>query len=104
MNILHLIQQRFHDALKPLTADPQPYLAMIKQVQDAKHGDYQANCAMSLAKTLGKKPRDVAQEIADRLELGDLLEKPEVAGPGFINLRVKNAWLAQHLQAMALDE
>src|ERR1700719_3683848 len=103
MNILTLLQRRFHDALKPLTADPQPYLAMIKPAQDAKHGDYQANCAMSLAKTLGKKPRDVAQEIVDRLELGDFLDKPEIAGPGFINLRLQDSWLSQRLRHVALD-
>src|SRR5271156_3536513 len=101
MNILHLIQQRFHEALKPLTADPSPYVAMIKPAQDPKHGDYQANCAMSLAKTLGKKPRDVAQEIVDLLELGDLLDKPDIAGPGFINLRLSGAWLGQQLRTMA---
>ena len=104
MNILHLLQQRFHEALKPLVADPQPYLAMIKPVQDPKHGDYQANCAMSLAKTLGKKPRDLAQDIVDRLELGNFLEKPEIAGPGFINLRLTNAWLSERLRAIAQDD
>jgi arginyl-tRNA synthetase len=59
---------------------------------------------MSLAKVLGKKPRDLAQEIAGKFDLGDLLEKPEVAGPGFINLRLRAAWLAPQLQAMARDE
>src|SRR5438874_581526 len=59
---------------------------------------------MSLAKVVGKKPRDLAQEIADRIECGDLLEKPEVAGPGFINLRLQPGWLARQVQAMAGDE
>jgi len=103
MNLLSLIQARFHDALQQLVPDPQPYLAMIKPAQDAKHGDYQANCAMSLAKSLGKKPRDVAQEIVDRLELGDFLQKPEIAGPGFINVRLQDSWLAERLRGMALD-
>ena len=103
MNLLVLIQQRFHQALVPLVDDPQPFVAMIKPVQDAKHGDYQANCAMSLAKVLGKKPRDIAQEIVDRLDLGDWLEKPEIAGPGFINLRLKNIWLAEQLRQTASD-
>ena len=89
-------------ALDP--GDPQPYLAMIKPVQDPKHGDYQANCAMSLAKTLGTKPRDVAQEIVDRLPLGAIFEKPEIAGPGFINLRLSNTWLSERLRDMARDE
>ena len=69
-----------------------------------RFGDYQANCAMSLGKVLGKAPRDVAQEIVTRLDLGDWLEKPEVAGPGFINLKLRSDWLAKQVQAMAADE
>ena len=76
---------------------------MIKAAQDAKHGDYQANCAMSLAKALGKKPRDVAQDLIARLECGDLLEQPEIAGPGFINLRLQSNWLANQVHAIAAD-
>lgn len=104
MNLLHLLQDKFRTALKDVVPDVEPYVAMIKATQDAKHGDYQANCAMSLAKALGKKPRDIAQDLVDRLDLGDLLEKPEIAGPGFINLRLQPAWLAQQLQAIANDD
>src|SRR4029453_2094730 len=81
-----------------------PSPPMVKPPQDAKHGDYQANCAMSLAKTLGKKPRDLAQEIVNRLDRGDLLHAPEIAGPGFINLRLREDWMARQLQAMAADD
>ncbi len=84
--------------------DVEPFVALVKPTQDAKHGDYQANCAMSLAKTLGKKPRDIAQEIVNRLDLGDLLEAPEIAGPGFINLRLQSSWLAKQVQAIANDD
>jgi len=101
MNLLQLIQQRFQSALTGLVDDPAPYVAMIKPAQDAKFGDYQANCAMSLAKTLGKKPRDVAQELVNRLPADDLFDKPEIAGPGFINLRFNSAWLAQQIQQVA---
>src|SRR5437588_9152406 len=104
MNLLRLIQQKFHDALAGLVDDPAPYVAMVRPAQDARFGDYQANCAMSLAKVLGRKPRDVAQELVQRLSPGDLLEPPEIAGPGFINLRVRTAWLADRLRRMAGDE
>jgi arginyl-tRNA synthetase len=104
MNLLNRIQQAFHAALADLVADPDPYLAMIKPTQDAKHGDYQANFAMSLAKGLGRKPRDIAQEIIQRAKLDDVLEPPEIAGPGFINLRIKTDWIAARLQAMARDD
>lgn len=104
MNLQHLLQEKFRHALTGLVPDPAPYVGMVKPAQDAKHGDYQANCAMPLAKGLGKQPRAVAQEIIQRLDLGDLLEPPEVAGPGFINLRLKPDWLAARLQEMARDE
>ena len=104
MNLLHLIQDRLRSALTGFAPDVETYAAMVKPTQDAKHGDYQANCAMSLAKTLGKKPRDLAQQIADRIPCDDMLEQPEVAGPGFINLRLQSAWLAKQVQAIARDE
>jgi arginyl-tRNA synthetase len=104
MNVLHLLQDTFRTALSGLVEDAAPYLAMIKPAQDARFGDYQANCAMSLAKVLGRKPRDIAEEIVRRLPLGDVLEKPEIAGPGFINLRLRNDWIASQLQEMARDE
>src|SRR2546430_15460875 len=104
MNLLQQIQHTFRTALEGLVADVEPYVAMVKLAQDAKHGDYQANCAMSLAKVLGKKPRDLAQEIAHRIAVDDVLEKPEIAGPGFINLRLQPAWMARRLVDMAKNE
>src|SRR5262249_5568304 len=104
MKILDLIQDQFRDALAGLTPDVEKYVAMIKPTANPQHGDYQANCAMSLARELGKKPRDVAAQIAERLPPGEMLEKPEVAGPGFINLRLQKDWLAARLREMALDD
>jgi arginyl-tRNA synthetase len=104
MNLLSQIQQKIRCALAGLVNNPEPYAAMVKPTQDPRHGDYQANCAMSLAKTLGKKPRDVAEEIAGRLDLGEFLQKPEIAGPGFINLRLQTGWMAQRLREMAGSE
>src|SRR5205823_8029795 len=104
MNLQHLLQSKFAAALARLVPDPAPYAALVRPAQRPEHGDYQANCAMPLAKVLGRKPRDVAEEIIRRLDLGDVLEPPEVAGPGFINLRVKHDWLAKQLQAAAADD
>src|SRR5437588_13103839 len=104
MNLLLVIQEKIRAALAGLTDQPEHYAAMVKPTQDPKHGDYQANCAMSLAKVLGKKPRDLAQEIVQRLPLGDELLPPEIAGPGFINLRWQNNWLAAQLREMARSD
>jgi arginyl-tRNA synthetase len=104
MNLLHLLQEKFHSALTGFVSDPAPYLAMVKPAQDPRHGDYQANCAMPLAKETGKKPREIAQEIIHRLDLGDMLEAPQIAGPGFINLRLRSDWLARETRLLARDE
>jgi arginyl-tRNA synthetase len=104
MNVLQELQRRFHDALTGLVADPAPYAALVKPAQNPQFGDYQANGAMPLAKALGKPARAVAEDLAKRLDLGDLLEPPEVAGPGFINLRLRADWLAKQARAMAADD
>ena len=104
MNILALLQQRFAPALSAVSPDIQPLLAMIRTAQDAKFGDYQANFAMSLGKQLGKPPRDVAAQIAGATKLDDLCHPPEIAGPGFINLKLRDDWLAAQLNAAAHDE
>jgi arginyl-tRNA synthetase len=104
MNLLRLLQQIFEHALADLVAEPTSYSLLIKPAQDPRHGDYQANCAMPLAKVLGRKPQEIAREIIQRLDRDGILEEPAVAGPGFINLRFRTAWLAAQLQKMARDE
>lgn len=97
MNLLDLLRQRFFEALNGWVPEPATAAALVKPATDSKFGDYQANAAMSLAKALGKPPRQVAQELVARLKVDDLLEPPEIAGPGFINLRFKNSWLSSQL-------
>ena len=70
---------------------------MLAATNNPKFGDYQANVALSLSKKLGKPPREIAQAIVDRLDVGDRFETPELAGPGFINLRFKRSYLAEQL-------
>jgi len=103
MNLLVLLQDRFQAAAGGLVPDTTAIRETIKPTKDAKLGDYQANCAMALAKQLGKKPRDVAADLVSRLDLTGL-EPPEIAGPGFINVRFQREWLAQQLQLLAHDD
>lgn len=98
MNILDTICHRFRPVLESLgLEDVNPYLEMIKPSQDPKFGDYQANCAMPLAKRLSRSPRDIAESLIRDVALEDLCEKKEVAGPGFINLTLRTDWLEKRL-------
>src|SRR5216683_8088511 len=104
MNLLQFFKQHIHQALQGLTDNPAPYIAMVKAAQDSRHGDYQANCAMALAKELGRPPREIAADVVRRLTGGDWLEHAEIAGPGFINLRLRPDWLAKQIQNQARDD
>ncbi|MCE9552785.1 MAG: arginine--tRNA ligase, partial [Planctomycetes bacterium] len=95
MNILAELRRRFADVLTQWVDDPRELAEMVRPSQDPRHGDYQANCAMPLGKIVGKPPRDLAADMVAALKLDDLCEPPEVAGPGFINLRLKTDWLAK---------
>lgn len=77
---------------------------MISVTNNPDFGDYQANLAMSLAKKLGDKPRNIANAIVDKLSLEEVCEKVEVAGPGFINLYLRQSFIDKQVQAMAEDK
>lgn len=104
MNILAEIRARFRAALAALECDSQPLLEMVVPAQDARFGDYQANCAMPLSKRLGAPPREIAQRIVAGLAIDDLCDQVEIAGPGFINLRLRDDWIAARLLQALPDE
>lgn len=106
MNFLSQLAGRLSEALRSIApqADISTLAAMVRPSQDARFGDYQANCAMPLAKQLGRPPRDVAAEIAGRMAVADLFHEPEIAGPGFINFRVRDDVLANVLARALADE
>jgi arginyl-tRNA synthetase len=71
----------------------------VEPPRDASHGDIATNAAMVLAKDAGRKPRELAEAIAERLRKDDLVERADVAGPGFINLTLKPVAWSQALQS-----
>ena len=99
------IEARFRDALAKAFGDEHRATdPLVRLSTDERFGDYQANVAMSLAKTLGAKPRDVAASIVAALDAADLFERVEIAGPGFINLTLTNDALGRRVEAMHEDE
>jgi arginyl-tRNA synthetase len=99
MSVLADIQSRFRPALAALIDPPDPWLESIRRAQDAKFGDYQANFAMALKAKLNRPPQEIAVDVIARLDVADMCEPPEVAGPGFINLRLKDEWIIRQLTA-----
>jgi arginyl-tRNA synthetase len=107
MNVLALLKQHFQPALARFVADEArltELLAMIRPAQDAKFGDYQANFAMPLKKELGRPPQQIATDIIAQTKLDDLCLPPEIAGPGFINLRLRDDWLTEQLNAAVRND
>ena len=104
MNILATLCQRFRPVLSSLSDNADDLLAMIRPAQDPRFGDYQANFAMPLGKQLRRPPPEIAAEIAAAVQLEDMCHAPEVAGPGFINLRLKEQWLMEQLQRSVQDD
>ena len=77
-------------------ADP-----LINVTNNPEFGDYQANVAMSLAKSIGDKPRNIANAIVENLVLENICNKVEIAGPGFINLYLEQSFINDQIKAMA---
>ncbi|HVW26153.1 MAG TPA: arginine--tRNA ligase [Polyangiaceae bacterium] len=77
------------------------FAAVDPAVRASQHADYQANAALSLKAKLGKPPRDIAAAIVSKIDEPDVFEKLEVAGPGFVNVTLSNAYLGRELRAVA---
>ncbi len=77
--------------------------AIVRAATDPKFGDYQANGVMALAKKMKTVPRQLAEEVIKNLDVDDICEPPEVAGPGFINLRLKTQLIADKLLEINKD-
>ncbi len=102
MNIKQLLSDKTQAAMVAVGL-PADTNTAVTQSTKAGFGDYQINGAMAAAKLLKTNPRDLAQQLLEKLDLADIAEKVEVAGPGFINVTLKNEWLAKQLQPALLD-
>lgn len=99
MTISKLLDQRLSRAMQAAgIADTFP--AVIKPSGRPEFGDYQANGIMAAAKAVKTNPRELATRVLEQLELDDVADKVEIAGPGFINIHLKNSWLARQAKAL----
>lgn len=78
--------------------------AVIKASNRPEFGDYQANGMMGAAKQLKMNPRDLATQVLECLDLGEMADKVEIAGPGFINIHLSHVWLASQIKILLVSE
>jgi len=97
------VTQALKRAFGDEVADAKP---MVTAATKPEFGDYQCNAAMPLSKSLKLKPRDIAEKLVKELSpaLGGIFEEPEIAGPGFLNLRFKPEYLGSRISLMLKDK
>lgn len=100
MNIKELLSSKTQAAMVALglPADTNTAVTISTKVE---FGDYQINGAMAAAKLLKTNPRALAEQLVQKLDLADMAEKVEIAGPGFINISLRKDWLAAQLACAA---
>ena len=103
MNIQALLSEKVSQALiaagAPADCEPQ-----VRQSAKVQFGDYQANGMMAVAKKLGMAPRQLAEQVLSHLDLSGIASKVEIAGPGFINIFLDPAFLAENVSSALKSE
>ncbi len=99
--LIEILENRVSEVMSELAGESVP--AVVKVSQNAKFGDYQVNGVMGLAKKLGMNPRQLADKVVVNSKLDDICQEPEIAGPGFINLRLKKEWMQEQLCGALVD-
>lgn len=92
------VQSALGAAFGPEFADTDPV------IRPSQFADYQANAALALAKRLGRKPREVSAAIMEHLDVSDVCRDVEVSGPGFINLTLREDWIADQVRRLLDDD
>jgi arginyl-tRNA synthetase len=103
MNVLEFFRRRFALAVTDETQRAD-FSDAVRPATDPKFGDYQANGAMALAKAAKRNPREIAQQIAAAVDLEPMAGPPELAGPGFLNVRVHRSAIEAALKNLLNDE
>ena len=102
MNLRRHLDGRLSAALSAVAGTDLP--AVVVPSARRRFGDYQANGVMAAAKRLRTNPRALAEKVLAEADLADLAASLEVAGPGFINIRLRDEWIARQLQHALGDE
>ncbi|QEZ92366.1 arginine--tRNA ligase [Proteus sp. CD3] len=103
MNIQAFLSEKISVAMcaAGAPADSEP---LVRQSAKVQFGDYQANGVMGAAKKMGIPPRQLAEKILEKLDITDVADKVEIAGPGFINIFLSPQWVAKQAEDALADE
>lgn len=100
--MLHkILEKKLQQAVIAVLPDAGTAAILVRPCPDPKFGDYQTNALMALAKARKMNPRQLAADVAARLDIGDWCQPVEVAGAGFLNFRLKPSAIAAALQDAA---
>ena len=95
------LTQRLRAALAACGLPPER--GEVVAAADTRFGDYQANAAMVLAKETKRNPRELAAQIAEKFDGTEICDKPEIAGPGFLNFRLNPRWVSEQIANLSSD-
>ncbi len=103
--MLHLkLQASLQAAVRAVLPDADTTAVLVRPCPDARHGDYQSNALIPLAKQRKLNPRQLAEQVKAALDVTELCDAVDIAGPGFLNFRIRPAALAAVLQTAARGE
>ncbi len=107
-NMAEELKQALESAVRSIAQErgytvPDDFVVRLERPKQAGQGDWATNIAMQLAKSFGLKPRDLAADLIDRMQKGNVVEKAEVAGPGFMNFTLASSWITEAVKS-AIDK
>lgn len=94
-HIEHLLQVAIKQLQEALELPDAPILVQVDPTKDSQHGEYATNIALTLAKSMQKRPRDIAERIKQAIRPSTYIKQIEIAGPGFINFFLSDAALSE---------
>jgi arginyl-tRNA synthetase len=101
-SVVDILEERISAAMATVSGQT-GFPAIVRPAADAQFGDYQVNGVMGLAKKIKTNPKQLAEKVLEKIDVADICGKPEIAGPGFINLRLKPDFVAKSLLVINND-
>lgn len=102
--LISLLADKIHAALECVLPDAREEWIRIKPCPNEKFGDFQTNSLMAISKKRGLNPRQIAEKVVAHLDTSTLFESVDIAGPGFLNIKVKNKSIVDWMTQVFLNQ